>query len=75
MENTPFKLPLSFWDGSEATMAHSKLYSSKSDTVKQVSTRSHQHVPPKRIMKFCTAVLTAGTVDGIHREKVKEEED
>ena len=46
-------------------MAHSRLYFLTSVTVKPVHT--YVYPPSEIIMKFCTAVLTSGTVEGIHR--------
>ena len=46
-------------------MAHSRLYFLTSVTVKHV--HAYVYPPSEIIMKFCTAVLTSGTVEGIHR--------
>ena len=46
-------------------MAHSRLHFLTSVIVKPVHT--YVYPPSEIIMKFCTAVLTSGTVEGIHR--------
>ena len=46
-------------------MAHSRLHFLTSVIVKSVHT--YVYPPSEIIMKFCTAILTSGTVEGIHR--------